>query len=133
MGVNHDIYVELRTRYNTGWTPVPTEFPNESFNRPTSGQWGRFTIVINNETQMDIGSTLKTFRVTGFLVVQLFVSPNQGTIDILNQADTLADVFRNWSGQTVSCRESTVKTIGNDGNGWHQVNVIVPFKCDTQK
>ena len=133
MSVNQDIYVELRTRYNTGWSPVPTEFPNESFVRPTSGIWARFTIVANKETQMDIGDDLKTFRVSGFIVVQLFVSPNQGTIDILTKADIVADMFRNWSGPSVVCRESTVKTIGNDDDGWHQMNIVTPFKCDIQK
>lgn len=129
-GTDQTIYTELRTRYNAGWTPVTTEFPNEEFTRPTNAIWARFTIKQNPEEQLDIGSEVKTFRTAGFLIIQLFAPMNTGTIAVRASADTLAGVFRNWSGTTVTCREAAVRDIGNDPNGFYQINVTVPFKTD---
>jgi hypothetical protein len=131
MGVNHTTYVELRKRYNACWTPPPTEFPNESFSKPEpSAMWARFNIIDGIEQQLDIGDAAKTFRLSAMVVVQLFAPLDTGTIDILLQADIVADGFRNWCGTTVTCKESTVRKIGNDGFGWYQVNVLIPFKVD---
>jgi hypothetical protein len=133
MGVKHDTYVELRKRYNSGWTAPPTEFPNEPFTKPSPATiWARFTIIDGDELQMDIGDINKTFRATGILAIQLFSPLNIGEIDFLQKADTLADVFRNWCGATVTCRAASVRRVGADGFGWYQINVLVPFKVDTQ-
>lgn len=124
-------YVELRTRYINGWTEPPTEYPNEKFIKPEpSALWARFHITDGSESQIDIGATQKSFRTHGVLTIQLFAPLNQGAIGILNMADTLAGVFRNWCGTTITCREASVRNIGNDGFGWYQVNVIIPFQTD---
>ena len=125
-------YVELRTRYNAGWTPPSTEFINEKFTKPNPPVlWARFNLAFGDEIQMDIGSELKTFRTHGEIIIQLFAPMDQGIIDISSKADTVATVFRNWCGVTVTCREATIKPIGNDAFGWYQMNVIIPFKIDT--
>lgn len=131
MGTSQTVFVELRSRYNTGWTPPPTEFPNETFTKPVpSVLWARFTIVEGVETQLDIGGPVKAFRTYKELIIQLFAPLGSGSIDVLSKADTLADVFRNWCGTTISCGAASVKNIGNDGFGFYQVNIIVPFHTD---
>lgn len=134
MGVNQTIYVELRKRFIAACAPPPTEYPNEDFAKPTASMWARFDVLTfeNAETQLEIGGGPKYFRIDGQLVIQLFVPQNTGEIDILVKADTIADSFRNWSGIYVTCKESSVKKVGNDPYGWYQVNIVTPFKCDTQ-
>lgn len=132
MGMHQALYTELRTRYMTGWTPVVTEYPNERFFKPNPAViWARFGVDTFNENALDIGAPTKSFRTNGELVVQLFAPLEQGCVDILAKADTLASVFRNWCGEFVMCREASIRNIGNDGNGWYQVNVIVSFKVDS--
>jgi len=79
---------------------------------------------------MDIGSPVKTFRTVGLLVIQLFAPLDAGTIGVLSEADSVAALYRNWSGQTIVCRAPTVENIGNDNFGWYQVNIVVPFHTD---
>lgn len=130
MGTNQTTYTELRARYNAGWTPPSTEFANEDFTKPNA-IWARFTVIDGDEKQMDIGSDQKTFRSYGSVIIQLFAPPLSGSITVIAKADTVAAVFRNWCGTTVTCREASVKKIGNDSLGWYQVNVVIPFKVDT--
>jgi hypothetical protein len=130
MGANQTIYTEIRKRYMTGWTPLTTEFPNESFTIPDASMWCRFNIVTGPEKQIGFGDDKKMFRTRGQLVVQMFAPMNTGAIDLLEQADILANAMRAWAGATVACYEATVREIGNDKFGWYQVNVIVPFKSD---
>lgn len=124
------VYQELRTKYLTG-VSVPTEYPNEAFTRPEPATtWARFTIIEGMSQQMDIGAPVKTFRTIGLLVIQLFAPLDAGSIGVLTEADTVAALFRNWSGQTIVCRAATIENIGNDNLGWYQVNVTVPFHTD---
>lgn len=124
------IYRELRTRYINGWTPPPTEYPNESFVKPNGVIWARFKTELGQESQMDIGDTAKTFRTLGVVMVQLFAPQDQGSVALLQMADDLAEVFRNWYGATVACGSATIKDIGTDSFGWYQVNIVIPFKSD---
>ena len=138
---NQIIYTELRTRYITGWSPVLTQYPNESFTKPGDTNpstgikvpmqiWGRFTVDCGEEKQLDIGTEIKTFRTAGELIIQLFAPLNTGSIAIRSIAKTVADMFRNWCGTTITCRESSTQDVGFDGFGWYQMNVRVPFKTD---
>jgi hypothetical protein len=128
---NQSTYTELRTRYNTLNLGVPTEYPNESFTKPSPATiWLRFSITDGDERQIDIGNDTKTFRTHGVLTFQLFAPLNQGAVSLLVKADAIADGFRNWCGTTVTCRESSVKSIGNDEFGWYQINVTIPFQTD---
>jgi hypothetical protein len=140
MGDNETIFKELRNKYNTGtatWTVPPTEFPNEDFDRPGSNAetpsvlWTRFTVVFGESRAMDIGSPVKTFRTPGVLIIQFFAPTGTGTITVRKKADALADIFRNWCGATVRCREASVIDIGTDRNGWYQVNLNVSFQSDS--
>lgn len=127
------INTELRTRYNT-WADKPsTEFPNELFSPPNPvAFWARFTVLLGEELRMDIGTgaTGATFRIPGVLIVQLFYPQNQGNGTVLLKADSLANLFRNWCGTTITCEAATVEEIGIS-EGYFQVNVTIPFRQDS--
>lgn len=133
MGVAVTVNTELRTRYNSWATKPPTEFPNELF-VPTNppALWARVSILGGEEQRMDIGTgtSNRIFRKPGVLIIQLFSPLNQGNNAILVAADQVCDLFRNWCGATITCGASSIDDIGNDDNGYYQVNVTVPFHTD---
>lgn len=128
------INTELRTRYNSWANKPTTEFPNEDFTPPNPPAfWARFTIIGGEEQRMEIGSQTpnRFYRKPGVLIVQLFYPLAKGNNAILTKADELAALFRNWCGNTVACGASSINEIGNDGNGYYQCNVSVPFHQDS--
>jgi hypothetical protein len=132
MGVNQTIYQELRAKYATIASLPPTEYPNETFNKPSPATiWARFNILEGDEQQIDIGAPSKIFRHSGILTVQVFAPLNNGAVSAIKVADAIADTFRNWCGVTVTCRNASVRSIGNDGFGWYQINITIPFHSDS--
>jgi hypothetical protein len=133
MGVGNDTYVELRTKYRTGWTPPPTEYPNEYFVKPVpAAEWARFTLVYGNERQLGIGSSNHPRRMRGQLIIQLFTPQESGAVDVLVKADTCATVFRSWTNAaTVVVEEASVIPVGSDEFGYYQVNVEIDFWVET--
>lgn len=122
---------EIRTRFNTVWNnTLPVAWPNVEYTPTVGTPWTRITIFDNPSAQVDIGSPLKTYRNTGLIIVQIFCELNKGNGTALGYADTVAGIFRNWCGSTVRCRAPHVEDIGNDGHGWYQVNVSIPFVRD---
>lgn len=133
MGTAVTVNTELRTRYNSWTQKPPTEFPNEVYvpsNPPAL--WARVSIIGGEEQRIDIGTgtTSRTFRKPGVLIIQLFSPLNQGNNAVLVAADQVSDLFRNWCGATITCGAASVNDIGNDDNGYYQVNVTVPFHTD---
>lgn len=123
---------ELRTRFNTVWASrTPVAWPNIPFTPPSpQSEWCRFSIVEGESRQTTFGATTNNFRTPGTLFVQLFDKPGAGDADILQRADEVAGIFRNWCGTNVRCRVPTIRAIGDTSDGWYQVNVSVPFVRD---
>lgn len=124
------MYTELRKRYNELVPALPTEFANESFDKPEGFMWARFTVIFGKEMQLDIGAEKKTFRTPGQVIVQIFAPSQTGSIDALEQSDVLADGFRNWTGAMIRCREASAREVGTDPYGWYQINVEITFQAD---
>lgn len=133
MGVAVTVNTELRTRYNSWITKPYTAFPNELFTPPNPpALWARVTIIGGEEQRMDIGTgpSNRTYRKPGVLIIQLFAPLNKGNNAVLLKADEVSDLFRNWCGATITCGASSTDDVGDDGNGYYQVNVTVPFHTD---
>jgi hypothetical protein len=122
---------QIRARFNTIWDDtLPVAWPNKAFTPIIDSPWVRLTIIDNPQYQVEIGNAAKTFRNTGLIVVQVFTTLDEGDSVALGHADTIAAIFRNWCGTSVKCRAASIFNIGNDGNGWYQVNVSIPFVRD---
>ncbi len=116
--------VSIDPNLNVNW-------PNVSFTPPNPPAiWMRVNIFSGEAVQLTIGSVTNAHRFPGVIVIQIFAPLNAGDKDILAMADTVAGIFRNWCGTTVSCGTATVKAIGPDGQGWYQVNVVIRFHRD---
>lgn len=125
---------EIRNRLIAIWAgATPIAWPNVSFEPPNpASPWIRFAVIDGDARILELGANkIKTaHRMPGLIVIQLFDALQAGDGPIRTLADTAAAIFRNWGGATVQCFAATVKTIGDDGKGWYQVNVSIPFTRD---
>src|SRR4051812_37609101 len=61
---------------------LPTEYPNQAFERPATGTWARLTIINSTNEQITLGrETGRRFRALNVLVIQVFGEVDQGTGD----------------------------------------------------
>lgn len=125
---------EIRGRLKTVWgSTTPIAWPNDDFtppNPPTN--WIRLTINDGESHQLGLGALPAVTRYYGNIIVQIFTLQDKGDAPALILADSVKAVFHNWCGVAVSCRQAKIKTVGNDGNGWYQINVNIPFIRDEQ-
>jgi len=126
---------EIRGRLKTQWGAItPIEWPNLTFAAPNpAAPWMRFTIKEGDAAQLSIGADKKDRRHPGIITLQFFDGLNKGDGPLTRLADQAVDIFQNWCGATVRCLTASVKTIGNDGQGWYQINVTIPFYWDDLK
>ena len=123
---------EIRTRFNTAWNDLhPVAWPNVKFTPVIGVLWCRIDINILTTHIMNIGA-VKNYRTPGIITIQIFSPKNEGDSIIMGVADVVAAIFRNWVGETIKCRESSIQVIGSDpqGDDWYQVNVVTTFVED---
>ena len=70
---------------------------------------------------------------TGIVVVQVFTPENEGMAEDEILVDQIDDIFNEQTtditaGDPIVFGVATPLEIGNDGNGYHQTNVDVPYK-----
>lgn len=63
----------------------------------------------------------------GAFMIQVFAPLENGSGDALEMAGNLEVAFYKKTIGGVKCREPYSKDIGDDGRGWYQVNVVVPW------
>jgi hypothetical protein len=127
----------IEARFKSNWTYTPVQWPNKSFDPNNQndvgsfnvgGKWVRFTVNTGTSQQVSIESTpLK--RITGIIVVQIFLPIDAG----LGDADTLADhvrtIFEDQSFSGVICRATSKVNVG-PSKEWFQVNANTLFNYD---
>jgi hypothetical protein len=121
---------QIHERLESQISDIPVSWPNTSFTPEPDVTWVKCNIVNGDSFQVTIGSGTNAFRHIGLIVIQVFSPLNKGNGEVLALADSIASIFRNWCGTTVSCKAPSVKDIGPDGHGWYQVNVSIPFHRD---
>ncbi len=117
------------------WAGIPADavdYPNpprpfEPAGRPI---WARLADVpgLSSTPEIGIGPCV---RRTGILVVQLFVPTYKGTLAITKAADTLVEHFEYYSDPSgpFDCFAASAQVVGDDGLGWYQVNVRIPYRA----
>jgi len=128
-------HTELGTRFNTIWNNrTPVAWPNVQFTPPVktgNAEWVKFHIIDNTEgQQLTIGSGLNVCRFAGVIIVQVFSNLGIGNLVALTRANEVATILGKWSGTNIVCGVAAIKEIGEDGNGWYQVNCVIPFHRD---
>lgn len=124
---------ELITTRMTQWTGIPAsdvDYPNspQPFNPAGRAIWARLADIPALSSTPEIGLSPKVRR-TGLIVVQLFVPSYKGTLTITRAADALVQHFEFFSEAGFDCYAASATTVGDDGNGWYQVNIQIPYRA----
>ena len=98
-------------------------------------EWIRPFLSVDDSENVTIGGLSGQWRIrhTGTYIIQLFSPINKGAGDINRAADQLLKAFNNLNTEldeniyTYAC---TADRIGDEGNGWYQINISVPFTAD---
>lgn len=93
--------------------------PNNSVN------WVRVNILNSDSRQISLGSN-PYYRYKGLLIFQIFTRPNTGSGKSNQLSDTITNLFRGVSLNSITFKTPMKDTIG-EVDGWFQVNVSVPF------
>ena len=117
----------------TQWTGIPAsdvDYPNspKPFNPVGRAIWARLADIPALSSTPEIGLSPKVRR-TGLIVVQLFVPSYKGTLAITRAADALVQHFEFFSEAGFDCYAASATSVGDDGNGWYQVNIQIPYRA----
>lgn len=119
----------------TQWAGIPTDsvdYPNSPRPFDPAGKpiWARLADVpgLSSAPEVGVGPCM---RRTGLIIIQLFVPTYNGTLIITRAADTLVQHFEFYSDPSgpFDCYSASASVVGDDGHGWYQVNVSVPYRA----
>lgn len=117
----------------TQWTGIPAadvDYPNapKPFNPAGKAIWARLADISGPASAPEVGLSPHVRR-TGIIVIQLFVPTYKGTLAITRAADTLVQQFEFFSQSSFDCFAASAATLGDDGLGWYQVNIQIPYRA----
>lgn len=119
----------------TQWAGIPTDavdYPNAQKPFDPSGRaiWARLADVpgLSSTPEIGIGPSV---RRTGIVVVQLFVPSYKGTLALTRAVDALVSHFEYYSDPSgpFDFFAVSAQVVGDDGLGWYQVNVRIPYRA----
>ena len=120
----------LQSNFNRNeitWDNVPRQLTDDI-------EWIRPTLNIENSENVTIGALNGTVRIrhTGSYIIQVFSPLTKATGDIYRVIDRLTKAFnnRNDLNPDIFTYACTLDRVGDEGNGWYQINVSVPFTAD---
>ena len=96
---------------------------------PKSSAWIRPNVIIDISQNTTIG-TGRT-RHFGAYQISIFTPLFKGSGAAFETATALIDLFQNKTlDPNVLILAGSMRRVGDDGKGWYQVNVILPFQAD---
>lgn len=124
---------EIRKFFNDAWnSATQIAWDDLKFAIPSNENWVRFTCQENDGEQVSMGSPgSNRFRHYGVVTVQVFQPQGQGSREARQLATDALGVF--MGAQTtngVIFYDVAGRQIGNDGNGFYQINVVASFYYD---
>ena len=124
----------IESRLAAAWTTTPIRYENVPFGATSSPYVALF--VIDGEGQQISLGTPALRRWVGIIMIQVFVPQDTGTQLAKGYADTIGAIFdraqfSSGNSGTIRCRVPSIQSIGIQ-NGWHQINVSIPFIRDKQ-
>ena len=114
----------------TGIDQARIDYPNQPtvFTPPAAGLWCRFNL--QYATAFMAGMADKPYtRKPGQIVFQCFARRRTHMKSITALADALEAHFGYWSVGDLECMEVSQAVVGDDGNGFYQINVNVRFRA----
>lgn len=104
------------------------EWPNLGvFNTPASGIWARVTIQYGDSFMAGMGDNPHT-RTIGQIVIQMFDRKGNGIAALGQKVDSLRGHLAYYTSGHLELLAASRLDVGDDGLGFYQINVIVPFR-----
>lgn len=121
----------IETRFDANWSDqtVRTRYENELRKRPTD-PFIRLSIRNLRSRLVGIAGNRHLYRRPGWISIQCFVPVKEGTQTARVMADAAIAIFEGQQFSSITCRESEMMEIGDDGKGFWQVNAKVFFDFD---
>lgn len=111
-------------------------FANAPIDDPAGNRFIKVNFLYGEEQDIEIG-TPSLRRYTNVLIFQIFEPQNQGTRGALTIAASLENSFRDLrltaGAGKIRFYTPTLHEIGDEGNGYYQINVQCPYKLDERK
>ena len=134
----------LAGAFSTGWKTLkstgppavyeektPIAWPNVNFT-PPSGPWVRFNVLDGEGSWRSIGSPGSNIAgYVGVVVIQIFVPLLSGESTARDYADAAAAIFQGQTIGGIRFSPATAQILNTSlADGWHQINVSIPFRRD---
>ena len=125
---------EIRKFFNAAWDSdtTPVAWPDLKFTIPNNQNWVRFNCQENDGEQVSMGSPgANRFRHYGLVTIQVFQPQDRGSKDARQLATDALGVFMGaQTANGIIFYDVAGRQIGNDGNGFYQINVVASFYYD---
>lgn len=124
----------IRDRMSAQWDEdtTPVHWPNDSFTPPKdAGEWVRFSVVTDVARLADVAPSAARHRFTGQVIIQVFTPEGTGSARNNTLCQTAIDVFNHYRSGGLVFGTAFKRTIGYDGSGYYQQNVLCPYHRDS--
>lgn len=127
-------HLAIETRMDSLWTDdsVSIRYENESRKIP-AGDWIRFSIRTLRGREVGFSAGKILYRRPGIIWAQCFVQAKTGTQRARIIADAVIDIFEGKSFSGITCDVSELSELGDDGEGFWQVNAKIFFDHDFER
>ncbi len=102
------------------------DIPGNKFTTPDSGYWARLSFTTINSTQIPCWQ-----RDEVIYAIDLFYPQGNGTIQQMNDAETLRSLLQNKKLGDASAHKAIINDLGNDGP-WYHLQIQLTFTFEGQ-
>lgn len=119
----------IEQHFDTAWNArTPINWDND--NAAPNGPHVAFSIDHASSTRISMGNAdgTETFLNEGLVTVQVFTPQGTGTENSRLLAEGVKAILQGFRKGSLCLKAATPRKIGEDGNGFWQVNVDIPFE-----
>lgn len=127
-------HLAIEDRFRLQWSDnsVAVRYENDPRKRPT-GNFIRLSIRNARSNEIGFNANKILYRRQGWIVAQCFVVAQKGTQLARVMADAAIAIYEGQKFSKITFRESELVEVGDDGNGFWQVNAKVFFDFDFER
>ena len=123
--------IAMQGYFNTGWASATPIIWGDDDNSeiPDENPWVRFNIRHSDGFQATAGApSANRFERIGIITVQIFTRQGDYAVTARGLATSALKLYEGVENSGILYYDAAVREIGNDGRGWHQINVLTSFK-----
>ena len=124
-------FTAMQGYFNTSWDNETLVIWGDDDNSeiPDIIPWVRFNVRHASGFQATAGSPSNNrFERLGIVTIQIFTRQGNLQISSRDLADKALKIYEGVYNSGILYFDATVREIGQDGRGWHQVNVLTSFR-----